>query len=276
MADYLLTQSVTIGDISDYGTGGTVQIEMTDLWTVLSLGLGSIWPSPTLLSGKKLGDVWPCSLVKEAGEGGDLVPFHKLTQWMAYSLVEVLEIVGGWRVKGKEMLTGLPEYRGLGLLAGVWTKSTRDIADSFARHLSQPAGNGGLLIDYGILTPKHPLPGPLPASDPLIIEWRALTIPLLDMIAEKCRNAWKMTEGELTLAKVLEMGTWKAGREVAKKRRGGRPPVEIVRWVFPGRRGHMVAIVWGLIADFWEPTATAPFSKAPKAKDGGRGTKVDH
>jgi hypothetical protein len=94
----------------------------------------------------------------------------------------------------------------------------------------ETTGNGGLLVDYGVLVALSPITKPLPPSDPLIIEWRALTVPLLDMIAEKVRHALRE---EVTLAQVLEMGTWKAGREVARKRRpdGGGPPISIERWV---------------------------------------------
>jgi hypothetical protein len=110
MADYLLEAAEKEG-VNEYGAGGQVVIQMTDLWTVLMSGLETIWPATrTVIAGKAMGDVWPCSLLGKGEEG--MVPFHKLMQWMAYSLVEVLERVGGWKVEGKEMLTGLPEYRG--------------------------------------------------------------------------------------------------------------------------------------------------------------------
>lgn len=53
------------------------------------------------------------NLISKAYEpdGDDLVPFHKLSQWLAYSLIEVLERTLNWRFEGKEYLTGLPEYR---------------------------------------------------------------------------------------------------------------------------------------------------------------------
>jgi hypothetical protein len=46
------------------------------------------------------------------------VPFHKLTGWTTYSLLEPLQAVLGWRVEGTEDMTGLPEYRnGAGALS---------------------------------------------------------------------------------------------------------------------------------------------------------------
>ena len=79
-----------------------------------------IWPSRTVLDSaptEALGDVWRLpaferSLAKsgvERTDGDDLVPFHKLTQWLCYSLVEAIENVGGWRVDRGEGQTGLPE-----------------------------------------------------------------------------------------------------------------------------------------------------------------------
>ena len=39
------------------------------------------------------------------------MPFHKLTGWMAYSLIEPIEKILKWKFEGTEDLTGLPEYR---------------------------------------------------------------------------------------------------------------------------------------------------------------------
>jgi len=85
-------------------------------------GLVKVWPATrTNFGGCSLGDVWPCpALVAAEGadpaKGDDLVPFHKLTQWLAYSLTEPLQTILGWKVDGIEHMTGLPEYRnGIGL-----------------------------------------------------------------------------------------------------------------------------------------------------------------
>lgn len=65
------------------------------------------------MGGVPLGDVWPCTALKQPGqvEGDDLVPFHKLTGWLTYSLMEPIEVILGWKFDGVEDLTGLPEYR---------------------------------------------------------------------------------------------------------------------------------------------------------------------
>ena len=143
------------------------------------------------------------------GRGADLCPppfpldaarFEKILQW---------------QFTGKEKMTGLPEYR-----------------------------NGGLLIDYGLLVPNLPalfasfgqtapasaslldVP-PLPASHSAVVEMRAVTIIMLDRLAAGIRAKVGV---ELSLPQVLEAGTWKAGREVAKRLRPATsgPPFEYI------------------------------------------------
>jgi hypothetical protein len=129
-----------------------------------------------------------------------LIAFHKLSQWMTYSLVEPLE-EAGITITGVEGLTGLPEYR-----------------------------NGGLLLDSGVLSFKNPHEGTVahgPESD-LIIEWRALTVFLLDKIGAEVQKRLGRTPQDFPLAKVLEGGTWAAGRKIAAMNRaGGTPPLNI-------------------------------------------------
>lgn len=148
--------------------------------------LSPIWPSP-------MGDVWEHSVV-------GLVPFHKLSQWMSYSLVEPVE-GAGFKVEALDALTGLPEYR-----------------------------NGGLLVDSGALRPKQRalLEKTFKPGDDAIVEWRALTVALLDRIADHVRAHLGMDATRLPLVKVLEAGTWFAGRRLAAERRpGGAPPIAV-------------------------------------------------
>ncbi len=156
-------------------------------------GLGPIWPGRETLDGVNLGDAW-----KHSKFG--LIAFHKLSQWMTYSLVEPLE-EAGITVTGVEGLTGLPEYR-----------------------------NGGLLLDSGVLTFKNTRDAAEahgPESD-LIIEWRALTVFLLDKIGAEVQKRLGRTPQDFPLAKVLEGGTWSAGRRIAAMNRaGGTPPLNI-------------------------------------------------
>ncbi|OJH36302.1 URC4/urg3 family protein [Cystobacter ferrugineus] len=162
--------------------------------------LGPIWPGRITLDGMNLGDVWPHSALGALDHSDSLVPFHKLSQWLTYSLLEPLE-EGGLQVTGLEELTGLPEYR-----------------------------NGGLLVDGGVLVPRDErlfTDAYKPGSEP-IVEWRALTVALLDEVGQHVRERLGMTAEQLPLAKVLQGGTWSAGRKLAaQKRPGGPPPIRI-------------------------------------------------
>jgi hypothetical protein len=106
MVDFLETESKL--------EGSTRRVPVAALWYTLIHGLASIWPTDrTKLAGIPLGDVWPCDVLKRdsADEAEALVPFHKLTGWTAYSLIEPIEKILGWKFEGKENMTGLPEYR---------------------------------------------------------------------------------------------------------------------------------------------------------------------
>src|SRR5215831_1174468 len=91
--------------------------------------------------------------------------------------------------------------------------------------------NGGLFIDYGVIEPRDPslLLRPLePQSEP-VVEWRALTVALLDRLAASVRERLGKTPQEFPLACVLEGGSWAAGREIALERRpDGSAPIMIV------------------------------------------------
>jgi Protein of unknown function (DUF1688) len=167
-------------------------VTATALLQHLLVGLAPMWPARVTIDGVGFGDVWP--------HGDGLVPFHKLSQWLTYSLIEPVE-TAGVKVEGVDALTGLPEYR-----------------------------NGGLFLDFGVLTLRDPALAAieLEASHPAIIEWRALTVQLLDRVGAEVQRRLGRTSAELPLACVLQGGTWSAGREIAKRRRpGGVPPLTL-------------------------------------------------
>jgi hypothetical protein len=155
--------------------------------------LGPIWPGRQTLDGVNLGDTWPHPQL-------GLVPLHKLSQWLTYSLLEPLE-AAGIRVVALDDLTGLAEYR-----------------------------NGGLFLDAGLLVPKTPdlLLATHDVGAPAVVEWRALTVALLDRVAGELRRRLGLDATTLPLAKVLEGGTWRAGREIAAERRSDAgPPLRV-------------------------------------------------
>jgi hypothetical protein len=90
--------------------------------------------------------------------------------------------------------------------------------------------NGGLILDTGLITLKNSENFNVahkPDSE-IIIEWRALTIVLLDKIADIIRKKLGFSLDEFPLAKVLEGGTWWAGRKVAKSlREDSSPPLKL-------------------------------------------------
>lgn len=164
-------------------------------------GFSKIWPGRIALAGINLGDVGRHPTAGGEGLTAGLVPFHKLSQWLAYSLVEPLEDAG-IEVTGLDRLTALAEYR-----------------------------NGGLLIDLGVLVPMHPgvLAEPHESASEPVVEWRALTVALIDELGERIREKLGMSAAELSLAKILEGGTWSAGRKIAAELRpGGGPPLTVI------------------------------------------------
>ena len=61
-------------------------------------------------------------------------------------------------------------------------------------------------------------------SSPLVVEWRALTVALLDRIAVEMRRLLGLNADELPLARVLEGGTWRAGPADGTGAPSGRRP----------------------------------------------------
>ena len=70
---------------------------------------------------------------------------------------------------------------------------------------------------------------PLAAGSELVVEWRALTVALLDRIAPLVWDRLGLAAAPPPLVKMLEGGTWSAGRRIAAERRpGGGPPIDVV------------------------------------------------
>ncbi|MEY3867939.1 MAG: hypothetical protein RLZZ338_1830 [Cyanobacteriota bacterium] len=179
---------------------GLKTIRASEVLNAILKGFGEIWPGSLELFGVKLGDIGKYSPLKSDNITEEYIPFHKLSQWLTYSLLEPLKEMG-LEVIDLEELTGLPEYR-----------------------------NGGLCIDMGslkikdtnLLSRSH-----LPHAE-IIVEWRGLTVILLDKIAEIIRQKLSLNESELPMVKILQGGTWQAGRKIAQElRQRGIPPLEI-------------------------------------------------
>jgi len=211
LVNYLLGLQLGAGDW-ELGTGKTEfpipspqspipnQLAASKVLSAVLEGLGNIWPGRLAIAGVNLGDVWLHPALKGDKISAQYIPFHKLSQWLTYSLLEPLQELG-LEITGLDELTGLPEYR-----------------------------NGGLCLDLGLLEVKDSAilqERHLPGSE-VIVEWRALTVSLLDRIAAAIRQHLNLSATQLPLVKVLQGGTWTAGRRIAAELRvGGVPPIQI-------------------------------------------------
>jgi hypothetical protein len=166
---------------------------------VLLKTLADIWPFGMRFHGVNIGDVGMHPAARDPGPTDGLVPFHKISQWLCYSLLEPLEWAGA-KLSDLNVLTGLPEYR-----------------------------NGGLFVDCGVIQlDRGTLAEPFDPRSTLVVEWRALTVVLMDMLAEKVRRELGLDAERLPLARLLQGGTWTAGRRIALERRpSGAPPIRV-------------------------------------------------
>jgi len=182
------------------------KLDILVFWDILQALLIPCWPKDrTSINGRPLGDAWPLSTLKAHSPFSNtdvtnyIQPFHKLTQWLAYSLMVPFQRILHLEWTNTDALTALPEYR-----------------------------NGGLFVDLGVLTLKKEAldrglqasGGPLPifkAGDDVVVEWRAMTLVLVDKLYGMVLE--RMDGVHLSMAQLLEAGTWKSGREMAAKKR---------------------------------------------------------
>lgn len=177
------------------------KLPATAILELLLEALGPIWQGRLVIDGVALGDCWRHPAIRRDDVTNGLVPLHKLSQWLAYSLMEPLQ-EAGIEVVDIDGLTGLAEYR-----------------------------NGGLFVDAGVLALADPGDAKRShhVSDPLIVAWRTMTVALLDRMAPQVRELLGVSEANFPLARMLEGGSWAAGRRIAKQRRAdGGPPFHII------------------------------------------------
>ncbi|OAG12971.1 DUF1688-domain-containing protein [Paraphaeosphaeria sporulosa] len=200
------------GNIVDYmlkTATDTSSLDILRFWDVLQELLIPIWPRDrTVVHGCPIGDAWPLSTLRTASSStsvpnttdADFIqPFHKLTQWLTYSLTVPFTRLLKLTWTHMDSMTALPEYRNGGLFVDLGVLSLKP--DTLKRGL---ASSGGALPQFG-------------AGDDAVVEWRAMTLVLIDKLYAMVKE--RMNGVELSMAQLLEAGTWKSGREVAKEKR---------------------------------------------------------
>jgi hypothetical protein len=201
-ADLFAREGARPGNLVDYwrNVARDRRIPASKLLATLLDGLSSIWPSALMLDGYPVGDAGRHPAARTGDATDQIVPFHKLSQWLAYSLIEPLE-AAGLGVERLHELTALAEYR-----------------------------NGGLLVDLGAIRPRAAI-DPLLRHDvgsQLIVEWRALTVALMDPLVGLVREKLGL-DSSFAMPQLLQGGTWSAGRKIAHALRppDGPPPIAV-------------------------------------------------
>ncbi|KAF2202623.1 DUF1688-domain-containing protein [Delitschia confertaspora ATCC 74209] len=220
MLDYLLSHPST-------QASSVPIIPLPTLWSTLMDGLSPIWPSTrTQIDGVSIGDAWPCSVMPShpTHPWENIVPFHKLTQWLTYSLMVPMTKLLNVYFAGSELLTGLPEYRNGGLLVdtGLLTLKPEDTQRGLAQYQKNAQLKG---------QPNMEVVPLFTADDDVIVEWRAVTVGFLDELLAEVNSLLGLSgHDKLSLAQMLEAGTWKGGREIAEVSRPNtkEPPIMIL------------------------------------------------
>ncbi len=187
--------------ISKTPLGGKLSLDLTHVLVMVLKNFSTMWPGGHIHNGVNLGDCGYHSLIATEDATSGIIPFHKLSQWLTYSMIEPLKWAG-IEVTDLDGLTGLPEYR-----------------------------NGGLFVDTGALQPLdvNLINSRLGLESEAVVEWRALTVFMLDQLAVAVRKSLQLSAKQLPLCAVLQGGTWATGRELAARLRPrAAPPFNLV------------------------------------------------
>lgn len=161
-----------------------------------------------------------------------ILPFHKLTQWLTYSLMQPMQNLLKIQFAGTELLTGLPEYRNGGLFIdmGVLNLKPDDMERGLQNYTDYCRRTNTKAVEVA------PMFEP---GDDVIVEWRGVTVGLLDRLLIEVNRTLRadMNGGELTLAQLLEGGSWKVSAsivncildDITNTKQGGRELAEVSR-----------------------------------------------
>lgn len=199
MLDYLLAHPST-------QAASIPIIPLPTLWDTLMKGLVTIWPATRIqIDGVPLGDAWPCKSMPSHPNNPweNIVPFHKLTQWLTYSLMVPMQKLANVHFVGVELMTGLPEYRNGGLLVdtGLLTLKPDDARRGLEQYQMNATRQG---------QPNMEVVPLFTADDDVIVEWRACTVGFLDDLLGEVNTLLGLSgDDKLNLAQMLEAGSWK-------------------------------------------------------------------
>lgn len=183
-----------------HGIPHTADVAAHNILSQVLVSLSQLWPAGGSIGNFPLGDCWRHEAVRGEGPTDGWMPLHERGQWLAYSLLEPFEWAGV-KVRDVDLLTALPDPATCGLLLDTGWLRLRD-ADMAQEHWR----------------PK----------DEIVVEWRALTVALMDELGSTLRERLRLDASHQPLARLLGSAQ-AAGRAQAERLRAGRPAL-LVQW----------------------------------------------
>jgi hypothetical protein len=158
--------------------------------------LSPVWSGNSADRGLR-GDVWHLPEVSAN------LPIHRMAQWVAHSLIPVVE-ASGFAINNDQPLSGLAGYR-----------------------------NAGVLVDAGVLVERTPDGKVYDLGDPKIVTWRSATVALLTELQTAIQEAAACRVEDIPLPRVHGLA-WRMGRQLAgAARAGGGPPIVVTSDTVP-------------------------------------------
>ena len=182
-----------------YNINDTISVK--ELWNFIVNDFKDIWNIYNKDDKETIGDIWTHPYLKiPCIEKSELMPFHKISQWIIYSLIDVIKNYGNYKITDTMILSALPEYR-----------------------------NAGLLLEYQVITPKNRLAFSkiYTIKDTFVVELRGLTIAILEYLLNDI-NSERSIEEKYSMSEFLENGSWSLGREIAYKKNNGDLPINLI------------------------------------------------
>lgn len=173
--------------VSPYGHGvaHTADVDAHDILSQLLTTLSGLWPGGGEIGGTLLGDCWRHRLAQGDGLSEGWVPLHATLQALARSFLEPF------------------------LRAGVQVRGIGGLTATADRHVCQ------WVLDTGALRLRDPQAAGArwTCADEIVVEWRALSLALLEEIASRVRELLTRDEQGLPMGCILEGVAYAAGTD---------------------------------------------------------------